>query len=288
MYGRCSAWQASGGDGERQASSGGQHSARYTAGGVRNFRCAARTVLVLNAGRRGRPAAALDQPGALSGARGASGARSGATPGARRERCRASVPPQCGGLLVVQGQGRRQAGPLRRSGLEARLRPRRDQLLLRLQRHEGTRSSSAAPALSGVGSDGQQRAAAADLSQSGRPRKDQAGICGSGAGRDRQDRGEDSQPGACDPVGLLDRGAGRLWQHSRLSARRRDRAQSRRGAGAVAAHPLGGGAGISFLLRHPGRMAALRTGGSQPGGEACQRLCGRVGPPGGLDSHSRP
>ena len=90
-------------------------------------------ISVRDAGRRGRAAAALDQPRALSGAGRASGARGGAAAGARRERGRAAEPAQRRRCLVVQGEGRRRTRALRRSGLAARLRARRHQLLLRVQ-----------------------------------------------------------------------------------------------------------------------------------------------------------
>jgi hypothetical protein len=60
-----------------------------------------------------------------------------AAPRARRERHRAAVSAPAGGRLVVQGQGGRHAGPLRRSGLAARICARRHQLLFRIQRDEG-------------------------------------------------------------------------------------------------------------------------------------------------------
>ena len=117
---------------ERRASVGGQHPARHAAGGIRNLRRAAGQISVRDARWRGRPAAALDQPRALPGAGRASRARDRPAAGARRERRRTAVSAQCRRRLVVQGQGRRQAGALRRSWLAARLRARRDQLVFRV------------------------------------------------------------------------------------------------------------------------------------------------------------
>ena len=74
-----------------------------------------------------------------------------------RERGRAAKPPQCRRCMVVQGQGRRRARPLRRCGLARRLRARRHQLLFRVQDDARARHPGRAPALPGVARLGQQR-----------------------------------------------------------------------------------------------------------------------------------
>ena len=124
------AQQTNGRTREHGRPAGRQHSARHRRRRVPRVRRPAGHVAQDHAGRRGRPAAALDQPHPLSGAGRASRTRGGAQSQARRQRHRAPVPAQRRRQLAVQGQGRRRAGALRRSRLAHRLRPRRGELLL--------------------------------------------------------------------------------------------------------------------------------------------------------------
>ncbi len=172
-----------------------------------------------HSGRRGWPAPALDQPRPLSGARRPPGARD-RTPTKTRQRGRAARAARCERQLAVPGQGRGRSGPLRRSGLAAWLRARRDQLVLRVQDLAREGRIADAPALPGVAAVGQQRAAAADFSQHRRPRQDQARLRGRARGRGRQDRRENPAQGSRDPVGLRERGRRRLRQYSAVRAAR--------------------------------------------------------------------
>ena len=201
---------------EWRALVGRQRPARHPAGGVRDVRGPARALSVRDTGRRGRAAPALDQPRALSGAGRASAARHRAAAGAGRKRRRAPVSAPCRGGLVVQGEGRRQGGALRRSRLAARLCARCAQFLFRVPGDERQGRAAGASALPGLDPHGEQRAAAAHLSGSARPRQDQARLRGGDARRDRHHRGEDSRARARHPVGLLDRGAGTPMAASRV------------------------------------------------------------------------
>ena len=202
------------------------------------------------------------------------------------ERRRAAQSAQRRRLLAVQGQGRRRARTLRRSRLAARLYARRGQFIFRVQDAARERRAGQAPALPGVAAVGQQRAAAADFSEPCGRRQDQARLYRCARRRNRHDRAKDPERGSGDPVGLLHRGAGRLWRGAGSSGRRRDRTQCRAVSPAVAARSRDRDARVSLLLRHARRLAALCAGRSFGDGRACQCRDRKFRPPRRLDSPS--
>ena len=199
---------------------GRQHSTRYAEGRVRDLRRAARALSVGDAGRRGRTAQPLDQPHPLPGARRpspsskvlAAGAARMASSASFRATTRTAGSSRC----VTASSGCASAS--RAGGSATRATP---STRISCSRHCASKANCRDICASRSRCRGQQRAAAAHLpgSKAISPRSGLA-IEAALRGRDRQDRRENPGEGSRDPVGLRDRGAGRLRRRAAACRRK--------------------------------------------------------------------